>query len=772
MSPHEVTTEEAAPVHEATKQAFNWPVIALVAVALVYATLAGLRTITDYDLGWQLATGRWIVHNHQIPSTDVLSFTAQGQPWIYPALSGVLFYGVFLVGGYVLLSWLGAAACVGSVSLLLRRGSTVTAALAIVAIPLIANRTAPRADMFTVILFSAFLRLIWQHFETGSARLWLLPLLMIAWVNLHLGFIAGLALLGAYVGIEVLELLCGNQRRTQAVERLRHSLPWLLGTVVATLVNPWGWNLYFAIIRQNRAMAQHAQWIAEWASTPLNWHAISSKFSVQDTKGVFFAVLAIALLSIGLALAKRHFGIALLLAGASYMGARHIRFEALFCCVVVVVGGWLMSCAWDQFSAKWNDARMRNIVAAGAAAVFVLLALARSTDLVTDRHYLGGSSISNFGTGLSWWFPERALEFIEREKLPAQIFNDYNAGGFIAWRLGERYKDYLDGRAIPFGPEIFEHQYHLLQTDPDAPEWTREANRHNINTVVFSLARYDGNISVLPKFCASQSWKLVYIDEVSAVFLRQTSQNQPLLQRFGLDCSTFTLAPLATGAHPSQAFNYWANSMLVYNVLGRNQEAWAASNKALSLFPDNAHIHFIRASMLSNMGRLDQAEREYKAALRLEPNDVISVSLAALYRRQGRSAEADQAMQIALDLSTRPHRMLMDLAFSHVVQRQSREALAAVDEAIRRAPPEVLNSKQFQIDVFRVRAAAMDALGDVDGAIALEQKAVNLIPDCPDMWRELADLYELNGRMKEAQEARGFAAKVADTGEPAQPQKK
>src|SRR6516165_2201561 len=83
----------------ATQIAF---VLSLVAVG--YAFLAGLRTLTVTDLGWQLATARWIVQHHEIPSTDVFSYTAHGQPWVYPVGSGLLFYGAHLIGGYSLLS--------------------------------------------------------------------------------------------------------------------------------------------------------------------------------------------------------------------------------------------------------------------------------------------------------------------------------------------------------------------------------------------------------------------------------------------------------------------------------------------------------------------------------------------------------------------------------------------------------------------------------------------------------------------------------------------
>src|SRR5581483_10277461 len=189
----------------------------LATIALIYAFLAGLRTVSEFDLGWQMATGRWVVQHHHVPSTDVFSYTAQGKPWIYPVGAGLVFYAAYLIGSYGLISWMGAAACISTVALLLRRGRAVGAGIAIFAVPLLAWRTSPRAEMFTVVLFAAFLSLLWENYQTGSARLWLLPLLMLAWVNLHLGFVAGLALMVAYVGIELLEMISGDGRRRSAI---------------------------------------------------------------------------------------------------------------------------------------------------------------------------------------------------------------------------------------------------------------------------------------------------------------------------------------------------------------------------------------------------------------------------------------------------------------------------------------------------------------------------------------------------------------------------
>ena len=135
----------------------------------------------------------------QIPFTDVFSYTASGTEWIYPVLSQILLYLSYVIGGYGLLSWLGAAACVSTVALLLRRSSMAGVILAIISVPLIAACTPPRAEMFTAVLFAAYVNLLWHYHQSGEGPLWLLPVLMCLWVNLHLGFIAGLAMCGAYV---------------------------------------------------------------------------------------------------------------------------------------------------------------------------------------------------------------------------------------------------------------------------------------------------------------------------------------------------------------------------------------------------------------------------------------------------------------------------------------------------------------------------------------------------------------------------------------------
>ena len=83
-------------------------------VVLLYAVLSGLRTVSNHDTGWHLATGKYILEHHQIPSTDFLSYTVRGQKWIYPPFSQLFLYALYSLGGFVALSWLNAAACAGT----------------------------------------------------------------------------------------------------------------------------------------------------------------------------------------------------------------------------------------------------------------------------------------------------------------------------------------------------------------------------------------------------------------------------------------------------------------------------------------------------------------------------------------------------------------------------------------------------------------------------------------------------------------------------------
>ncbi len=770
MTTQEMNTILTIPANDKVRHRFDWIALAGLAVALIYALLAGLRTVSDFDLGWQLATGRWIVQHHAIPSTDVFSYTAAGQPWVYPVGSAMLFYGIYRLGGYALLSWLGSLACVGTVALLLRRRSIAWFALIVFAIPLIAQRTAPRADMFTVVLFAVFLRIVWQYHETGRARLWLLPVLMILWVNLHLGFVAGLALLGAYVAIEVLDGMARPPSRSAALLRLRKAMPWLAVTLLATLLNPWGWKIYQAIVRQEAAMALHSQAIMEWSSVKLSWTSFLRQLDPRDAKGSLAWMLLVAVAAVLVALWKRRFGASALLGGSAFLVLRHIRFEALFAAIAVIVGGTVLAEELGHLQQRM-DRRVHSLIRTSAFVLFAAICVIRSIDLVTDRTYFVNSDISSFGTGLSWWFPQGAADFIDRTNPPGEIFNSYNEGGFVLWRLGQRYRDYIDGRAIPFGPDLFNRDGKLLASPPDAADWQREAERYHINSIIVPLGRYVGvrAFPVLRQFCDNEVWLPVYLEETSAVFVRRTPETQPYLDRYRISCATVPLPSSPLQRDRGSAYNQWSNAAAVLHELGREPEAFAASRQAMAIWEDSGYLHFLRGEILTAMGNFRAAESAYLRATELQPNEVDWSSLARLYQREERFVPAMQAWEKAAEFSDGPARPLLSFGYAALDAHQPKEALQALDRALAafQKESETGNDHSFQANVAHGRALAWAALGDLNRAISYEEETVRLAPDRADDWLQLASFYMRAGRVEDAQRARERATSLA--GQASQP---
>ncbi len=598
--------------------------------------------------------------------------------------------------------------------------------------------------------------------------MWLLPLLMLVWVNVHFGFVAGLALMLAYAGLELLETIQGEVRRRAAMDRLRHASGWLLGTAIVTLVNPWGWGIYRALLLQTRAAGHQEVSIAEWASLPLNWPAFSRALWLRDTSGTLYLLLTIAVVTAVIALLRAQWGPAILLLAAIYAPVRHVRMGAVFSCVVVIVGGSIL---WEEIvrlSSYVRAPRIRSFAAIGVVVLLAALASARCFDLITNRHYFGGDTDNaTFGAGLSWWFPQRAVEFIQRENLPGQVFQGYNAGGYLAWALGPQRSDYIDGRDTLFGTERIERARHLLESSPDSSTWQQEADRYHINTIILSLARYDGLQFVqLKDFCNSRDWRPVYMDEVSAVLVRRKPETEELILRSNVDCATAPLpaaAPLPNDS--AAAFNRWANAASLLSTLDRNYEALVATDKAIAIFPGSAIVHLVRATALYQLSRFQEAEQEYLETVSLHPDQFTWSALADFYRKQNRDADAIQALKKAVQFQARPELSLVQLGYYSLQLGQPKEALAAFDKAVRSAAPEVTNASgrgSFRYNVATGRARAYEILGDIQQAISYQEEAIRLAPDAPQPWLNLAQLYHLDGRPGDEERAKAHAATLAE----------
>jgi len=146
----------------------------------------------------------------------------------------------------------------------------------------------------------------------------------------------------------------------------------------------------------------------------------------------------------------------------------------------------------------------------------------------------------------------------------------------------------------------------------------------------------------------------------------------------------------------------------------------------------------------ANLGNFDQAEAEYKAALRIDPEFVPAmVNLAMLCDQQGRKREAEQWFRKVIGIDPQlaeAHYSLGLLLAEHAESLP--EALKYLAEAVRLRP-----------DAPRMRynyGLALQHLGKLDEAAAQLEEAFRLDPTSPDVLYALAVLYTQQGRWKRA----------------------
>jgi tetratricopeptide (TPR) repeat protein len=742
--------------------------LVLIFIVLLLALCAGLHTTGDSDMGWHLATGRWVLDHRQVPRTDVLSFTSAGTPWVYPPFAGVLFYLTYSAFGYSGLSWFCALACLAVVAYLVRRGDMGSAVLAMLAVGSIATRTAPRADLFTTVFFAVFLGELWAYHRGMRSRLWLLPVIMLFWVNLHPGFIAGIGAVGAYLLIELSDLLFAERRRA-ALVGLQRVWPWLTACGVATLVNPWGARIYAASLNlagaggsaQGKVNSNIA--IAEFMGVPLSTHSLYQLIDVRHAQFGFTWLLLLAVILAGLLFWKRQLGAGLVVLVALYAALNHARYSALFAITIVTLGAGFFEEVFanrSSTSAKKTSPPLLRVPTSAAillTAVFCAVALLQIADFASNRAYVVFNPDLRFGTGEASWFPARAAAFIRRQQLPGNVFEDYELGGYAAWSLGPKYPDFIDGRGDRLSPDLAMQQFNLYSENPDSQAWQSEADRWNLNVLLVSTAGLRGLRNLDPyKFCQSMSWRPIYMDDVSLVFLRNTPDNSSWINRLQIDCSTLVLNPPVSDSR-SSLHDFYLNSAELFFILHRDRDAEVSLSHADALYRDDPNVHLLRGLLFQRRQQYAEAEQEFRASLAINENGGVWYSLASLYGAQSRNAAALQALQQAAGLSLQPFNIYMTMGKLQLVLNRPEDALKSFDKAEKSSPyrggAESL-APELYAELAEARSEAHRLLSHWNEAIAFQQEAIQKTPQVERRWDRLARLYEASGQTKLADEVR------------------
>src|ERR1017187_1988679 len=80
-----------------------------------------------------------------------------------------------------------------------------------------------------------------------------------------------------------------------AILRPRRLAFCALLTLLATLVNPWTWHVYEAILAQGGVMTYHQHFINEWKRTAISWTVLRDWLNLRESDNYLWWLMALAL---------------------------------------------------------------------------------------------------------------------------------------------------------------------------------------------------------------------------------------------------------------------------------------------------------------------------------------------------------------------------------------------------------------------------------------------------------------------------------------------
>jgi hypothetical protein len=468
-----------------------------------FPTIAGLLAVIlwlgwfspeiyDSDFWWHLKTGQYIVENHALPVPDPFAFTTSGAGEAYTGeavtrhfnlthewLAQVLFFLVWRAagfGGVVLFRALLLAAFCVLVGLVAWRrcgGFYRSLAAACAAAGMSTRFALDRPYLVTFMLLAATIAILEYR-----RWLWLLPPLFLIWANCHGGFFLGWLVLAAYSS-EALWTRVADARRLLTVSAI---------SLLLSGANPNGFRILQVLLYYRSSSLTKN--LLEW--TRPAWFAFSE-----------FTVLWM--------------GAALLMLWAS----RRVR-----------IVDWILFAAFAAaaFSAQ------RNTILVGLIAPIVIVSyfpwkrvLPPLAPFAASLLLIGGGMAASWGSAFQlraaeWRYPAGAADFLLGHHVTGPIFNTYEYGGYLIWRLWPEERVFIDGRSL--SESLFQDYGRILYNVEESGGKNAQdlLDRYGVQTIVMNTFEYSQGLvyRLAPALADPRQteWKLVYDDPTAIVLMR------------------------------------------------------------------------------------------------------------------------------------------------------------------------------------------------------------------------------------------------------------
>jgi branched-subunit amino acid transport protein AzlD len=473
----------------------------VIALAFLGIIFMAIRPMIDTDTWWHLRTGQWIMENQALPDVDRFSLTRSGEPWYYPGwMSEILMFQVFSLGGLAALNLLFTGVILLAFVLVywsMDGNPFAVAAVLVVAAGASEIFWSARPQLFTF-LFSAGFYLILRKFLWGKKNaLWILPLIMALWVNIHPGFAVGFILVSIALIAQAVNFL--SRRESHSDSGLR--LIWLAGTLLACLaaaaLNPRG-PAVLAYPFQTVSIRFLQNFIQEWGAPDFHYW----------TAQLFLILFILTWTVVAFSPKKLEADDFFFLVIVGYMGFLAWRNTNLLSIVAPAIIMRYGQPLLEKHFPDWNPdhavSRAQSAVHIGAVTLIATAALIFGVSVLSPESIRAAVDLQ---------LPVAAVDHLAAHPVSGGLFNSYNFGSYLLWKLPES-PVFVDGRTDLYNDEILDQYLTVIRAQEG---WRDILERWQIHVVFVEPS------TPILQLLAAEGWTVYYEDSQAVILVSPAS---------------------------------------------------------------------------------------------------------------------------------------------------------------------------------------------------------------------------------------------------------
>lgn len=539
----------------------------------------------DNDAGLYITDGKVIWQTHNVFKHNYYSYVETDYPFINDRwLSSVIFYLVSAVAGFGGLTIFKTAILFSAFAILFfaaikKADFWLVAAASLPAILILSGRNRIRPEMFSYLFISLFFYLLFD-FEKHPERkriFWLIPLQLL-WVNFHLFFFLGIALVGGFL----FEKIIFNFRNLKENLLIKKLIFILAGLIIVCFINPNG-------VRGALAPFISHSYPSFMVSENLPFFNFkASFFSWNLTSSPFVPMAAIFLLSLIFGLGQKNIFLALAGIASAVIALTSVRLTALFAIIFLIAAPINFNVIFLKIKNYFKEKRPKFFKFFCCLLAIIIVAAFPYTVLSQDKGSVERGYLSDRGIGLDR-YSNGAGNFWKEQNLEGPIFDDYDIGGYILYNVFPKEKVFIDNNgADTYSVSFFSDIY--VPTLSDEGKWHLISEKYKINAIFIS--QRDGSPMVgsfLWNRLHDPLWALVYADTYAVILLKNTPENKDVIKKFQITKENVTEKIGSMIA--SDPLDKMVGSRLLY-LIGREDLAVSTLKKIAAKYPKNSWVWY------------------------------------------------------------------------------------------------------------------------------------------------------------------------------------